>query len=134
MNRLENIERKTQRENQRPPLIRNPNFRKNPNTGKNAIPDQKIRPLFQENYVEGSQNHEGEDDTHINLLGIKNEDDVFLSHEEEELYMLQQLQLEFGESFDFKQSCESTIYEVHKQYNLRRKNNTEIPTKRSIQT
>ena len=63
MDRLENMERKTQWENQQPPLIRNPNFRKNPNIAKNFIPDQLIRHCFQENYVEGSQSHEGEDDT-----------------------------------------------------------------------
>ena len=134
MDRLENMERKTQWENQQPPPIRNPNFRKNPNTGKNAIPDQRIRPPLQENYAEDSQNHEGEDDTHINLLGIKNENVVFITQEEQELYMLQQLQLQSRESFDCKWSYESTIYEVHKQYNLRSKKNNEIPTKRSIQT
>lgn len=32
MDRLENKERKTQWENKQPPPIRNPNFRKNPNT------------------------------------------------------------------------------------------------------
>ena len=96
--------------------IRNPNFRKNPNTRNNAIPDQQIRPPFQEKYAEGSQSHEGQDDTQINLLGIKNKDVVFLTQEEQELYMLQQLQLEYGDSFDFKQGYESTIYEAHKQY------------------
>ena len=102
MDRLENMERKTQWENQQPPLIRNPNFRKNPNTRRNTIPYQQISPPFQENYAEGSQSHEEEDDTQINLLGINNEDVVFLTQEEHELYMLQQLQLESGESFDFK--------------------------------
>jgi len=48
--------------------------------------------------------------------------------------MLQQLQLESGESFDFKQGYELAIYEVHKQYNLRSKHNNEAPTKISIQT
>ena len=48
--------------------------------------------------------------------------------------MLQQLQLESGESFGFKQCYESAIYEVHKLYSLRSKTNTEIPTKKSIQT
>lgn len=43
MDRLENIERKNQWENQQPPPIRNPNFRNNPNTRKNDIPDQQIR-------------------------------------------------------------------------------------------
>lgn len=48
--------------------------------------------------------------------------------------MLQQLQLESGESFDFKQGYESAIYEVHKQYSLRSKKNNETPIERSIQT
>ena len=106
MERLENMERKNQWENRQPPPIRNPNFRKNPNAGKNAIPDQQIRPPFQENYVEDSQTHEGEDNTQIKLLETKDEDIVFLTQEEQELYMLQWLQLEFGESFDFKQGYE----------------------------
>lgn len=102
MDILENMERKIQWENQQPPPIRNPSFRKNPNNGKNMIPNQQIRPPFQENYAQGSENHEGDDDTEINLLGIKNEDVIFLTQEEHELYMLQQLQSEFGESFDLK--------------------------------
>ena len=41
MDRLENMERKNQWENQQQqPPIRNPNFRKNPNARKNATPDQ----------------------------------------------------------------------------------------------
>lgn len=42
MDRLENMERKNQWENQQQqqPPIRNPNFRKNPNAGRNATPDQ----------------------------------------------------------------------------------------------
>ncbi len=123
MDRLENMERKKQWENWKPPLIRNPNFRKNPNVGKNGTPDQQIRTPFQENYVEDSQNQEGEDDTQIDLLETKDEDTVFLTQEEHELYMLQQLQLESGESFDFKQGYETTIYEVHKQDSLRSKKN-----------
>ena len=45
---LENMERENQWENQQQqPPIRNPNFRKNPNAGKNATLDQQIRPPFQ---------------------------------------------------------------------------------------
>ena len=81
MDRLENMERKSQWENQQGSQIRKPNFRKNPNTGKtrDVIPNQQIRPHFQENYAEGSQNHEEEENTQINLLGIKNKDVVFLT-------------------------------------------------------
>ncbi len=80
MDILENMERKTQWDNQQPHPIGNPNFRKNSNAGKNATPDQHIRPPFQENYVEDSQNQEGEDDTQINLL--ETEDTIFLTQEE----------------------------------------------------
>jgi len=53
MDRLYNMDRKNQWENQQQkPPIRNPNFRKNPNAGKNVTIDQHIRPPFQENYVE----------------------------------------------------------------------------------
>lgn len=48
--------------------------------------------------------------------------------------MLQQLQLESGESFDYKQGYEYAIYEVHKQYSLRRKKNTKVPPKKSTET
>ena len=90
MDRLENMQRKNQWENQQQqPPIRNPNFRKNPNARKNATPYQQIRPPFQENYVESPQSQEGEDDTQINLLKIKDEDVAFLTQEEQELYMPQ---------------------------------------------
>lgn len=70
MDTLENMERKSQLENQQGLPIRNPNFRKNPNIRKarDDITDQQVRPPFQENYAEGSQNHEEEEDTQINLL------------------------------------------------------------------
>ena len=54
MDRLDNIERKPQWDNQQ--QIRNPNLRKNTNIGKSkeATHDQTIRPPFQENYAESS--------------------------------------------------------------------------------
>ena len=111
-----------------------PKFRKNPNAAKNATPDPQIRPPFQENYVEESQDQEAKDDTQINLLETIEEDIVFLTQEDHELYMLQQLQLESSESFVFKKGYELAIYDVHKQYSLRSKKNNETPIKRSIQT
>lgn len=67
-------------------------------------------------------------------MGLNNEDSIFLTQEEQELYMLQQLKLESGESFDHRQGYEYAIYEFHKQYSLRRKNNTKVPIKISAQT
>ena len=49
MDRLEYMERKPQWDNQQQGTqIRNPNFRKNTNTGKSreVVPDQQIRPPF----------------------------------------------------------------------------------------
>ena len=53
--RVETIERKSTSDN----IVRNPNFRRNQNQniGKN-VPDQNIRPPFQENFVEGSTSKE----------------------------------------------------------------------------
>jgi len=41
--------------------------------------------------------------------------------------MLQQLQTQSGESFDYKQRYDSAIFEVHKQNNLRSKKNSDSP-------
>jgi len=40
--------------------------------------------------------------------------------------MLQQLQTQIGESFDYKQGYDSAIFQVHKQCNLRSKKNTDV--------
>jgi len=67
-------------------------------------------------------------------MGINDGNIIFLTQEEHELCMLQQLQLQSGESFDYKQGYEFSINEVHKQYNLRSKKNTEAPTNKTAQT
>lgn len=62
---------------------RNPSFRKNqnPNTRK-AGPDQIIKPPFQENYVEASTSNEPIEYTQINLMGLNNERQVFLTQDD----------------------------------------------------
>lgn len=94
MDIIENIERKPQWDNQQASPVRNLNFRKNQNQniGKNG-PDQNIRPPFQENYVETSHLEDLEQDTQINLMGINDEDTIFLTQDEQELHVLQQLQI-----------------------------------------
>ena len=79
--RVETIERKSSWEGQTSNL-RNQNFRKNqnPNAGRTDL-DQHVRPPFQENYAETSNANEKTDDTHINLMGVNNEQKVFLSQE-----------------------------------------------------
>ena len=63
--RVETIERKSSTDNQN--VARNPNFRRNlnQNSGKN-VPDQNIRPPFQEKFVEGSTSEEPTEDVEIN--------------------------------------------------------------------
>jgi len=118
--RVESVERKSSWEGPQNNPIRNPNFRRNQNQnpGK-ASPENQIRPPFQENYAETSNANEQTDDTHINLMGLNNEQQVFLSQEDQEDEEVKQFQTKSGESFDFKQGYDTAVFEVHKQYKLR---------------
>jgi len=118
--RVESVERKSSWEGPQNNPIRNPNFRRNqnPNAGK-ASPEQDIRPPFQENYTEASTSNEQLDDTHINLMGLNDDQQVFLSQEDQEDDDINQFQTKSGESFDFKQGYDIAAFEVHKQYKLR---------------
>ena len=82
MDRLDNIERRPQWDNQQQgPQIRNPIFRKNTNTGKSreSTPDQTIRSHFQENYAKISHQNENDEYTEINLMGINDDNTIFLT-------------------------------------------------------
>ena len=118
--RVESVERKSSWEAPQNNPVRNPNFRRNqnPNVGK-ANSDPEIRPPFQENYAETSISDEQVDDTHIHLMGLDDEQQVFLSQEDHEDDDIKQFQTKSGESFDFKQGYDTGVYEVHKQYKLR---------------
>ncbi len=52
-------------------------------------------------------------------MGLNNEQEFFLTQEDQEAHTLKQFQTPSGESFDFREGYDTTIYEVHKQYNLR---------------
>jgi L-rhamnose mutarotase len=53
--------------------------------------DQQIRPPLQENYAdEGDEVIEELEDTHINLMGIHDNEVIFLTQEEQELFLLNQ--------------------------------------------
>jgi len=118
--RVETIERKSFWDGQPSNARRNPNFRKNqnPNIGK-VGPDQKIRPPFQENFAEASTSDQTPEDTQINLMGLNNEQQIFLTQEDQEAHTLEKFQTQLGESFDVREGYDTTIFEVHKQYNLR---------------
>ena len=118
--RLESVERKSSWEGQQQNTTRSPNFRKNqnPNVGR-ASPDHDIRPPFEENYTEASPSCEPTEETHMNLLDLKGEQQIFLTREDQDDHEISQFQTKSGESFDFKQGYDSAVYEVHKQYKLR---------------
>lgn len=52
-------------------------------------------------------------------MGFNDEQQVFLTQEDQEAHTLKQFHTQPGESFDFREGYDTTIYEVHKQYNLR---------------
>jgi hypothetical protein len=61
------------------------------------------------------------EDTHINLMGIHDNEAIFLTQEEQELFLLNQTKVS-EEAEDAKQQAfENAILEVHRQYNLRSK-------------
>jgi hypothetical protein len=84
------------RENQLGPQIRNLNFRRNPpqirereprEQREQRIPYQQIRPPFQENYVDDREETIEElDDVHFNLMGVNDNDSIFLSQEEHQSF------------------------------------------------
>ena len=50
---------------------------------------------------------------------LNNEQQVFLTQEDQEAHILKQFQTQSSESFDFREEYDTAIYEVHKQYSLR---------------
>ena len=86
MERIDLNERDTPRENQPTPQNRNQNIRRNPPQIKQREqrgPDQQIRPPFQENYADDDgEVVEEVDDNHINVMGINDDETVFLTQEE----------------------------------------------------
>jgi hypothetical protein len=125
------------RDNTPAPQIRNPNFRRNPpqirqrdprdqreqrDQRDQRGPKQPIRPPQQENCVdEGGEVIEELEDTHINLMGIHDNEAIFLTKEEQELFLLNQTKLSEEAEDAGQQAFENAILEVHHQYNLRSK-------------
>jgi len=55
----------------------------------------------------------------MNLMDLKGEHQTFLSQEDQNECDYNQFHTKSGESFDFKQGYDTSVYEVHKQYKLR---------------
>jgi hypothetical protein len=107
MERMNLSDRNPPRDHAPTPQIRNPNFRRNPpqirqrdprdqrdqqdprDQREQKGPDPPIRPPLQENYADDGEEVIKElEDTHINLMGIHDNEAIFLTQEEQELFLL----------------------------------------------
>jgi hypothetical protein len=144
MERLTITERNPPRDNQVAPPIQNPNFRRNlpqirqrdpRDQREQRGPDQQIRPPLQENYADdGEEVLEEFDDTHINLMGIHDDESIFLTQEEHEMFLLSQTEVNEEADKTEQEAFENAIMEVHRQYNLRSKKANDNPPKKTVET
>jgi hypothetical protein len=134
MERINLSDRKPPKDNTLAPHIQNPNFRRNPpqirqrdprdqrDQRDQRVPDQPIRPPLQENYADdGEEVNEELEDTHINLMGIHDNEAIFLTREEQELFLLNQTKVSEEAEDAGQHAYENDILEVHRQYNLQSK-------------
>jgi len=71
---------------------------------------QQVRSPFQEKYTDDEGNIiEYLDDSQINLMGINNDETIFLTQEEQELFLLTQIELDSEESEEYKQGFDNSI-------------------------
>jgi hypothetical protein len=143
MERLTVSDRNPPRDNPPAPQVQNPNFRRNPpqirqrdprEQREQRGPDQQIRPPLQENYAdEGEEVIEELEDTHINLMGIHDNKAIFLTQEEHELFLLNQIKVSEEAEDAEQQAFENSILEVHRQYNLRSKKTKGSSPKKTIE-
>jgi hypothetical protein len=74
------------------------------------------------------------DDTHINLMGVHDDESIFLTQEEHELFLLSQTEVNEEAEETEQQAFENAIMEVHRQYNLRSKKENDNPPKKVVET
>jgi hypothetical protein len=73
------------------------------------------------------------EDTHINLMGIHDNEAIFLTQEEKELFLLNQTKVSEEAEDAEQQAFENAILEVHRQYNLRSKKTEGSSPKKTIE-
>jgi hypothetical protein len=67
-------------------------------------------------------------------MGINDNDYVFLTQDEHDVFLLSQTEVDHEEYEYYKQGFENANIEVHRQYNLRIKKSTNNPTKKTLDT
>jgi hypothetical protein len=73
------------------------------------------------------------EDTHINLMGIHDNEAIFLTLEEHEIFLLSQTEVSEEAKETEQQATENSIMDVHRQYNLRSKKIDENSPKKIIE-
>jgi len=68
------------------------------------------------------------------LLAVNEDEIVFLTQEEQELFSIAQTEMDSQESEEYKQGFENSIMEVYRQYNLRSKKNQDTASKRNVES
>lgn len=129
MERINLNERTPPRENQPNPQNRNrnQNFIRYPPQIRQREIDQQIRPPFQDNYMDEEEREtEQPEENVVNLIGSDNEGDVFRIEEEQGLFSWNKNDRKnYEESEEYNLGFKNDIMEVHRQYDLRSKNNQE---------
>lgn len=54
-------------------------------------------------------------------MGLDRKQQIFLTQDDQEAHEFNQFQTKYGESFDFREGYDAAVYEIHKQYKLRRR-------------
>jgi hypothetical protein len=67
-------------------------------------------------------------------MGIYNDDSIFLTQEEQDIFLLSQIKVNEEEEEIEQQAFDNAIMEVHKQYNLRIKKTNDNPTNKVVET
>jgi hypothetical protein len=67
-------------------------------------------------------------------MGVHDDESIFLTQEEHELFLLSQTEVNEEAEETEQQAFENAIMEVHRQYNLRRKKENDNPPKKVVET
>ena len=71
-----------------------------------------LGPLFKRTTQKLPPPSEPTEETHMNLLDLKGEQQIFLTREDQDDHEISQFQTKSGESFDFKQGYDSAVYKL----------------------
>ena len=69
------------------------------------------------------------EEDHVNVIGSDDEDNTFLTEEEQRMFFSKPNEKSYEDSKDYRLGFENAIMDFHRQYDLRRKKNQDVPKK-----